>query len=62
MQAAVERVLRSFSLKQPMHDAASVIDTGSDDDQATHFAAQLLENYRDQLARRGNSPDKSRQG
>lgn len=61
MQAAVERVIRSLSLKQPMHGASSMMQD-SENQVATQLAAQLLENYRDQLAQRGGRPDTVRQG
>jgi hypothetical protein len=61
MQAAVERVIRSFILKQAIPDTASrAIDNGTQDD-ATPFAAQLLENYRDHLAQRSQQADSRRQ-
>jgi hypothetical protein len=52
MQAAVERVFRSFTLKQPaLREAAHAQDDSSE------FAVQLLNNYRTQLAQRaGQSP------
>ena len=59
MQAAVDRVLRTFrarlpiSLRDPMSDAQP----RAVRDEATDFAAQLLENYRGQLARRTLKPD-----
>jgi hypothetical protein len=61
MQAAVERVIRSLSLKQPMHDGSSMM-RDSDNQVATQLAAQLLENYRDRLAQRGGRPDNAQQG
>lgn len=61
MQAAVDRVIRSLSLKQPMHDASSMMQD-RDNRVATQLAAQLLENYRDQLAQRGGRPDNAQQG
>ena len=54
MQAAIDRVIRSFtfrnpvSLGEPMSDSPSI--QGSDE--ATEFATRLLENYKGQLARR----------
>jgi hypothetical protein len=48
MQAAVERVLRSFTLKQPMPNRS--LDAVQDD--ATQFAAALFDNYKAQLAQR----------
>ena len=56
MQAAVERVFRSFTLKQPaLHEAAD-----SRDD-ATDFAAQLLNNYKTQLLQRSRQNSGQRQ-
>ena len=51
MQAAVERVLRNFTLRQPMPDEAA--DATQDD--ATRFAGQLLQNYRAQLEQRSRT-------
>ena len=48
MQAAVERVMRSFTLKQPMPNEA----TEALQDDAAQFAGQLLQNYRAQLEQR----------
>ena len=59
MQAAVDRVIRSFtskhpvSLRNPMSDAESKAER----DEATEFATQLLDNYKGQLAQRGLKPD-----
>ena len=59
MHTAVDRVIRSFrskhpvSLQQPMTEAESETVRY----EATEFAAHLLENYRDQLARRSLKPD-----
>ena len=61
MQAAVERVIRSFSHKLPMQDAATAMHDDRQD-QATQMAAQLLENYRDHLADRSRKTDSSQQG
>ena len=48
MQAAVNRVLRAFTLKHRISDAeAEAVRT-----EVTAFAAELLEKYKDQLARR----------
>ena len=55
MQAAVERVLRNFNLRQPMPDEAA----DATQDVATRFAGQLLQNYRAQLEQRSR-PDHQR--
>jgi hypothetical protein len=47
MQAIVEKVMRAFSVKHPVSD-----DEAKPAQQATELAAQLLENYKKQLARR----------
>ena len=54
MQAAVDRVIRTFRARLPasFHDPMSDEQTQAVRDEATDFAAQLLENYRGQLARR----------
>jgi hypothetical protein len=65
MQAAIDRVLRTFALKHPVsvHEGMSLHEPMSDEqagavrDKATAFAAQLLDNYRDQLARRSLTRD-----
>ena len=63
MQAAVERVIRSFGLKQPMSDdSGAAMHDGAAQDHATQLAAQLLENYKGQLARRGSNNGGSQQG
>ena len=63
MQAAVDRVIRSFSLKQPMSDDASAaVHDGAAQDHAMQLAAHLLENYKGQLARRGSNNGGSQQG
>ena len=62
MHTAVERVIRSFSHKQPVQDAASSEERHGEQQHATQFAAQLLENYRDQLAERSRFAGTSRQG
>ncbi len=62
MQAAVERVIRSFIMKQPMaEDASTEIHDGAKVE-AMQFAAQLLDNYKSQLAQRGCEPDTAQQG
>ncbi|KZD21396.1 hypothetical protein [Tardiphaga robiniae] len=59
MQAAIDRVIRSFtfrhpvSLSEPMSDGPSI----QASDEATEFATRLLENYKGQLARRSPKPD-----
>ena len=65
MQAAVDRVIRSFfsknpvslrlpiSLQPPVSDARSAAVR----DETSAFAAQLLENYKGQLSRRSLKPD-----
>ena len=62
MQAAVERVIRSFSRKHPMQDAATAMHDEGMQGHATQMAAQLLENYRDHLADRSRKTDSSQQG
>jgi hypothetical protein len=60
MQAAIDRVLRTFALKHPVsvhgamsfHEPMSGEQAGAARDKATAFAVQLLDNYRDQLAQR----------
>jgi hypothetical protein len=48
MQAAVDRVMRAFTLKHPIPDKeAEAIRK-----EVTAFATELLEKYKDQLARR----------
>ncbi|SFL57238.1 hypothetical protein SAMN03159423_2564 [Bradyrhizobium sp. NFR13] len=58
MQAAIDRVIRSFSFKHPV-SLEPMIDSPSikASDEATEFATRLLENYRGQLARRSPKPD-----
>ncbi|MDB5654515.1 MAG: hypothetical protein JWQ94_2128 [Tardiphaga sp.] len=51
MQAAVDRVIRSLSFKQPMPTQP----VAAMQDDATRFATQLLQNYRDQLAQRSRT-------
>jgi hypothetical protein len=46
MQAIVDKVMRAFTYKPPVADDAA--DRGHQE--ATEFAAKLLENYRQQLA------------
>ncbi len=61
MQATVERVIRSF-MKQPMAGhAGSEVHDGAQQE-ATQFAAQLLENYKSQLAQRGCKAEPTQQG
>ena len=60
MHAAVERVIRSFSHKQPMQDATSR--AMHDDGLPAQLAAQFLENYRGQLAERSRKADNPQQG
>jgi len=56
MQAAVERVFRSFTLKQPApHEAADA------QDDATDLAVQLLNNYKTQLLQRSRQNSGQRQ-
>lgn len=62
MQAAVERVIRSLSLKQPSMAVASNRRDIDGQDQAMLFASQLLETYRDRLATRGAEADLRQQG
>jgi hypothetical protein len=59
MQAAIDRVLRTFAPKHPvpLHERMSDERSGAVRDQATAFAAQLLDNYKDQLARRSLTRD-----
>jgi hypothetical protein len=61
MQAAIDRVLRTFALKHPfsVHEAKPMSDeqAGAARDKATAFAAQLLDNYSDQLALRSLTRD-----
>ncbi|MDB5617400.1 hypothetical protein [Tardiphaga sp.] len=52
MQAVVERVIRSFSLKQLMTHEDSGVMHGAIQDDAAQFASLLLANYRDRLAQR----------
>ena len=56
MQAAVERVFRSFTLKQPApYEAADARDD------ATDLAVQLLNNYKTQLSQRSCQNSSQRQ-
>lgn len=60
MQAAIDRVLRTFALKHPvsLHQPMSDERPGTGrHDEATAFAAELLNNYKDRLARRGLTRD-----
>ena len=59
MQAAIDRVIRSFTFKHPVSFAAPMSDEPSikTDDEASEFATRLLDNYKGQLARRSPKPD-----
>ncbi|MGM4987915.1 hypothetical protein [Tardiphaga sp. 841_E9_N1_2] len=59
MQAAIDRVIRSFSFKHPPSLAEPMSDSRSiqASDEATELATRLLENYKGQLARRSSKPD-----
>jgi hypothetical protein len=48
MQAAVDRVMRAFTLKHPISEQ----EAEAIRQEATEFAADLLEKYKTQLARR----------
>jgi hypothetical protein len=48
MQAVVDRVMRAFTLKHPISDE----EAETVRKEAAAFAAELLEKYKDQLARR----------
>ena len=48
MQAIVDKVMRAFTFKPPVSDDEARLDR----EEASEFAAQLLENYRKQLALR----------
>lgn len=48
MQAIVDKVIRAFAFKHPASDAEG----NPARQEATDFAAELLENYKSQLARR----------
>jgi hypothetical protein len=48
MQAVVDRVMRAFTLKHPISDE----EAEAVRKEAAAFAAELLEKYKDQLARR----------
>ncbi len=62
MQAAVDRVIRSFFPKQPMSDElGAMMHDGAADGPAMQLAAQLLENYKIQLAQRSRT-DNPQQG
>jgi hypothetical protein len=59
MQAAIDRVIRSFtfgtpvSLRQPMPDEPTVADRND----VNEFALRLLNNYKGDLARRSSQRD-----
>jgi hypothetical protein len=59
MQAAIDRVVRSFTFRHPVSLTEAVSDDPSikTSDEATEFATRLLENYKGQLARRSPKPD-----
>lgn len=59
MQAAIDRVIRSFSFKHPVSLTEPMTDGPSIKaaDEATEFATRLLGNYKGQLARRSSKPD-----
>jgi hypothetical protein len=59
MQAAIDRVIRSFSFKHPASLAEPMSDSHSiqASDEATELATRLLENYKGQRARRSSKPD-----
>ena len=48
MQAIVDKVMRAFAFKHPVSDAESKLVR----QEVTDFAAELLENYKSQLAHR----------
>jgi hypothetical protein len=48
MQTIVDKVIRAFAFKHPVSDAEGKLGR----QEATDFAAQLLETYKSQLARR----------
>jgi hypothetical protein len=48
MQAIVDKVIRAFAFKHPGSEAEGKLAR----QEATDFAAELLENYKNQLARR----------
>ena len=48
MQAVVDRAMRAFTLKHPISDE----EAEAVRKEVTAFAAELLEKYKDQLARR----------
>jgi hypothetical protein len=51
MQAIVEKVMRAFTHKSPVSDDAA----GRGRQEATEFATQLLENFKQQLALRSRN-------
>lgn len=51
MQAVVDRVMRAFAIRHPMSDEQS----NAVRQEVTEFAAELLEKYKSQLARRALS-------
>lgn len=53
MQTVIDHVISKFSIKQPMSDAQSQAVR----DEAAQFAAQLLANYNNYLARRSLRSD-----
>jgi hypothetical protein len=59
MQAAIDRVIRSFTFKHPVSLSESMRDAPSTrtEDEATEFATRLLDNYTGHLARRSPKPD-----
>jgi hypothetical protein len=48
MQAIVDKVIRAFAFKHPVSDTETKLGR----QEAADFAAELLENYKSQLARR----------
>jgi hypothetical protein len=59
MHTAVDRVIRSFLSKHPasLHPSMSGAQSEAARDEAQDFATQLLENYKNQLARRSPKLD-----
>jgi hypothetical protein len=59
MQAAIDRVIRTLTFKHPVSLSEPMSDGQSRpvNDEATVFAAQLLDNYKHQLARRSPTRD-----
>jgi hypothetical protein len=51
MQAIVEKVMRALTIKHPVREAEAKLGRG----EATAFAAELLENYKNQIARRSGA-------